>query len=345
MIINAILALVKNFFYPITHLVSFIPTVDTTFAEASEPVAGWIWWSFIGFIIVLLIVDLKLVMNKPHKINTREAAIYSAVWITLGLIFTFVIWGWMGGYEASQYLTAYLVEKSLSVDNVFLWAVLFTYFGVPQQYQHRVLFWGIFGALVMRAVFIFGGIALLSSFHWIIYVFGAILLFTAYRLYTHDHSEEDPAHNPAIRFVRRFLPQTQHYHEDKFLVKENGRTLATPLLTVLIVVEISDVIFAVDSIPAVLAVTQDKFLVFSSNAFAILGLRALYFLLADLKDRFIYLSHGLAVILAFVGMKFLVSEFYKIPTYVSLSFIAVVLTVTIVLSIRYTREQEKIKIK
>jgi tellurite resistance protein TerC len=249
----------------------------------------------------------------------------------------------MGGYAASQYITAYLVEKSLSVDNVFLWAVLFTYFGVPSQYQHRVLFWGIFGALVMRAAFIFGGLALLNSIHWIIYVFGAVLLFTAYRLYTNDEKEEDPAHNPVIKFVRRFVPQTEHYHEDKFLVNLNGKTLATPLLTVLIVVELSDVIFAVDSIPAVLAVTQDKFLVFSSNAFAILGLRALYFLLADLKDRFIYLSNGLAVILAFVGIKFMVSEFYKIPTYLSLLFIAAVLTVTIVLSIRHTREEKKVK--
>lgn len=343
MIIKGILAFNQYFILNSTHLLSFIPTVDNTSSEASEPIAGWIWWSFIGFIIVLLVADLKLVMNKPHKINTKEAAIYSAVWITLGVFFMFVIWAWMGGKEASQYITAYLIEKSLSIDNVFLWAVLFSYFQVPSQYQHRVLFWGIFGALAMRAGFIFAGIALLNSIHWIIYVFGAILLFTAYRLFKHDETEEDFSQNSIIRFVRKYIPQTDHYREDKFMVVENGKRLATPLLSVLIIIELTDVIFAVDSVPAVLAVTQDKFLVFSSNAFAILGLRALYFLLADLKDRFIYLNNGLAVILAFVGVKFLISELYKIPTYLSLSFIAVVLTITIILSMRRTKEQEKVK--
>lgn len=310
----------------------------------NEPqVHQWIWWGFIAFIILLLIVDLKLVMREPHKITTREAAIYSAVWITLGVLFTAVIWIWMGAPSASQYITAYLVEKSLSVDNVFLWAVLFSYFRVPSEYQHRVLFWGIFGALVMRAAFIFGGIALLESVHWIIYVFGAILLFTSYRLYKSADEDEDPSDNPAIRFTKKFLPQTDHYHQERFIVKENGRTLATPLLAVLIVVELSDVIFAVDSIPAVLAVTQNKFIVFSSNAFAILGLRALYFLLADLKDRFVYLNQGLAIILAFVGLKFITSDFFHIPTFISLLIIAIVLTVTVVLSVRASKEEDKVK--
>lgn len=324
-------------------LLSFLQAPDPVASAASEPVAGWIWWSFIGFIMLLLVVDLKFVMNKPHKITTREAAIYSGVWIALGVAFMFVIWGWMGGHEASEYITAYLIEKSLSVDNVFLWAVLFSYFQVPSQYQHRVLFWGIFGALAMRAAFIFGGIALMHSIHWIVYVFGAILLFTAFKLFKHNDQQEDFSENAIIRFVRKYIPHTDHYREDKFVVVENGKRLATPMLTVLIAIELSDIIFAVDSVPAVLAITQDKFLVFSSNAFAILGLRALYFLLADLKDRFIYLSNGLAVIMAFVGIKFIISEFWKIPIYLSLSFIALVLTVTIIFSIRHTREQEKIE--
>ena len=311
--------------------------------DNSPEVHQWVWWGFIALILLLLVVDLQLVMRKPHQINTKEAAIYSAVWITLGLLFTGVIWIWMGGVEASQYITAYLVEKSLSVDNVFLWAVLFSYFRVPNEYQHRVLFWGIFGALAMRAGFIFGGIALLESVHWIIYVFGAILLFTAYRIYQNSEEEEDPSGNPAIRFTKRFLPQTNHYHKDHFLVKENGKTLATPLLVVLIVIEFSDVIFAVDSIPAVLAVTQNKFIVFSSNAFAILGLRALYFLLADLKDRFVYLNKGLAIILAFVGIKFMLSDLWHIPTFASLLVIAVILTITIVLSIKATNEEKSVK--
>ncbi len=340
MVIKGMLGLISIFNN--ISLSSYIQSPDIS-TELSHPISGWIWWGFVAFIILLLIVDLKWVMNKPHKINTREAAIYSTVWIALGLLFMFVIWGWMGGKEAFQYLTAYLVEKSLSVDNVFLWAVLFSYFQVPSQYQHRVLFWGIFGALAMRAGFIFAGIALLSSIHWIIYVFGAILLVTAYRIYKQEDNEEDFSNNAIIRFVSKYVPQTDHYREDKFVVVENGKRLATPLLTVLIVIELSDVIFAVDSVPAVLAVTQEKFIVFSSNAFAILGLRALYFLLADLKDRFVYLNNGLAIILAFVGIKFLISELYKIPTFLSLSVIAVVLTITIIISVRHTREQEKVK--
>ncbi len=307
-------------------------------------VAGWVWGAFAAFILILLVVDLKLVMREPHKIRTREAAIYSAVWITLGLLFTFVVWLWMGGQAASEYITGYLIEKSLSLDNVFLWAVLFSYFAVPNEYQHRVLFWGIFGALAMRAGFIIGGVALLNTIHWIIYVFGALLLFTAWRIYHHNTTAEDPSKNPIIRYVRRHVPQTDDYRKDHFFVKENGRRLATPLLTVLIIVEITDIIFAIDSIPAILAVTRNEFIVFSSNAFAILGLRALYFLLADLKDRFVYLNKGLAIILAFVGIKFLISEFWEIPIWLSLAFIAVVITITIILSLKAS-EKEKLQEK
>ncbi len=321
------------------HLLLFAASAGLDVITQTVPL--WAWWGLIGLIVLLLLVDLKLVMRKPHQIKTREAAIYSAAWITLGVSFTLVIRGWLGAEAASEYITGYLIEKSLSIDNVFLWALLFSYFKVPTVYQHRVLFWGIFGALVMRAGFIFGGIALLESLHWIVYVFGAILLFTAYRFYTGGAEEDNPAENRVFRWVRRVIPQTDDYRGEHFIVKEHGRRLATPLLTVLVVIELSDVLFAVDSIPAILAVTQHKFIVFSSNAFAILGLRALYFLLADMKDRFIYLEKGLAIILAYVGIKFMISDFYEIPTAYSLAFIAIVLTATIILSLRATRREAK----
>ena len=320
-------------------ILAFVATISSDSTAAFIPL--WAWWALVGFIIALLLVDLKLVMRKPHQITTREAAIYSAAWITLGVSFTLVIRLWLGAEAASEYITGYLIEKSLSIDNVFLWAMLFSYFAVPAVYQHRVLFWGIFGALVMRAGFIFGGIALLESLHWIVYVFGAILLFTAYRFFTGSAEETNPADNRIFKWIRRIIPQTDDYRAEHFFIKERGRWLATPLFTVLVVVELSDVLFAVDSIPAILAVTQHEFIVFSSNAFAILGLRALYFLLADLKDRFVYLDKGLAVILAFVGIKFIISDLYEIPTAYSLTFIAVALTLTIWLSLRATQKESK----
>lgn len=318
-----------------------LPNFLSTAAAGSSDLSIWIWLGFLAFIILLLIVDLKLVMRKPHKISTKEAAIYSAAWISLGLLFSGVILWWQGGNAALEYLSGYLIEKSLSMDNVFLWAILFTYFKVPKKYQHEVLFWGIFGALVLRAAFIFGGIALLNSIHWIIYVFGILLLFTAYRIFRSKTTETDPENNRIFKWVEKMLPQTKKYREDNFFVKENGRRLATPLLTVLIIIELSDIMFAIDSIPAILAVTRKQFLVFSSNAFAILGLRALYFLLADMKDRFIYLNKGLAIILAFVGIKFLLSEWVEIPIWISLSFIVLVLAAAIYLSLRKKTEQAK----
>lgn len=310
-------------------------------ASLTEPVSVGIWLGFIGFLIILLLVDLKLVMRKPHLISTKEAAWYSVGWISLGVLFTGVIWLWHGGDAASQYITGYLIEKSLSIDNVFLWAMLFSYFAVPPKFQHRVLFWGIFGALVLRAAFIFGGIALLESIHWIVYVFGAILLFTAYRFYTHKEDQADVGNNAMLRWVRKIIPQTDDYRGEHFFVKEQGKRLATPLFIVLVTIELSDILFAVDSVPAILAVTQNEFLVFSSNAFAILGLRALYFLLADMQGRFPYLNRGLAIILGFVGMKFIISGWYEIPTVASLAVIAVVMTATILLSLRATRKQDK----
>jgi tellurite resistance protein TerC len=301
---------------------------------ASFDVPIWVWFAFLALISVLLIVDLLLVHRTPHAPTTKEAAIESAVWISIGVAFTGAIFAWHGGQAAGEYISGYLIEKSLSVDNVFVWALIMSYFAVPRAFQFRVLFWGVFGALVLRFIFIFAGVALLEQFEWLLFVFGAFLLVTAVRLLRHGDEEVHPEQNPVLRLVRRVIPSTTEYNGQHLFVRHGRKLLATPLLAVLIVIETSDVVFAVDSIPAILAVSREQFIVFSSNAFAILGLRALYFLLADLRDRFTYLQQGLAVILAFVGLKMIVSEWYHIDTFISLGVIALVLTVSIWLSIR-----------
>jgi tellurite resistance protein TerC len=302
---------------------------------ASFEVAPWIWVAFLVFVTVLLVADLLIVHRKPHAPTTREAAVESAVWISIGVAFTGAIFAWHGGQAATEYISGYLIEKSLSVDNVFVWALILSYFAVPRAYQFRVLFWGIFGALVLRFVFIFTGVALLERFDWMLFVFGAFLLLTAVRMLRHGDDEEvHPEHNPVLRLVRKVIPSTTEYNGQRMFVRHGGRLLATPLLAVLIVIETSDVVFAVDSIPAILAVSREEFIVFSSNAFAILGLRALYFLLADLREKFSLLQEGLAIILAFVGVKMIVSDWYHIPTPLSLGVIAVVLAGAIWLSIR-----------
>ena len=294
----------------------------------------WAWAALVGVIVVLLVADLLLVHRTPHDITFRGAAIESAVWISLGLSFTFVMLAWHGGAAAGEYLSGYLIEKSLSVDNVFVWAVIFSYFGVHPRYQFRVLFWGIFGALILRAMFIFAGVALLEAFDWILYIFGAFLFITAVRVARHKEAEVHPEHNPVLRLVRKVVPSTTEYDGQKLFSKRTGKLLATPLFAVLILVETTDVVFAVDSIPAILAVSRESFIVFSSNAFAILGLRSLYFLLAGMAGRFRYLNIGLGVILAFVGIKMLIVKAVHLPTWLSLSVIAMVLTVTIVTSLR-----------
>ena len=294
----------------------------------------WAWGVLVAAITVLLVADLLIVHKKPHAVSFREAGIESAVWFALGLSFTALL-GWAyGGTAAGEYLAGYLIEKSLSVDNVFVWAVIFAYFAVPSQYQFRVLFWGIFGALVLRAIFIFAGVTLLETFDWILYVFGAFLLFTAVKIARHQGAEVHPEANPVFRLVRRVVPSTTEYDGQRLFTRRSGRLLATPLFAVLVLVETTDVVFAVDSIPAILAVSREPFIVFASNAFAILGLRALYFLLAGMAGRFRYLNRGLAVILAFVGVKMLVVEWYHFPTWLSLSVIGLVLAVTIWTSIR-----------
>ena len=304
---------------------------------ANFDVSNWAWVALIGAIVVLLVADLLLVHRTPHDISLKEAAIESAVWITLGLSFALVMLGWQGGTAAGEYLSGYLIEKSLSVDNVFIWAVIFSYFGIPNRYQFRVLFWGIFGALVLRAVFIFAGVALLETFDWILYVFGAFLLITAFRVARHKETELHPEHNPVLRLVRRVVPSTNEYDGQKLFTRRTGRLLATPLFAVLVLVETTDVVFAVDSIPAILAVSREPFIVFASNAFAILGLRSLYFLLAGMADRFRYLNIGLGAILAFVGTKMLAVELVHLPTWLSLAVIAVILTITISASLRAER--------
>jgi tellurite resistance protein TerC len=301
---------------------------------ASFDVPGWVWVAFGGFVALLLLIDVLLVHRKPHVISLREAAIESSVWIAIGLGFTVVMLMWQGGQAAGEYLAGYLIEKSLSVDNVFVWAVILSYFSVPPQFQFRVLFWGIFGALVLRALFIFAGVALIERFDWILYVFGAFLIFTAFRIARHRDVEVHPEDNPVLKLVRRVVPSTTEYDGQKLFTRRAGRLLATPLFAVLILIESTDVVFAVDSIPAILAVSREPFIVFSSNAFAILGLRALYFLLAGMAGRFRYLNIGLGVILGFVGVKMIVAEWYHLPIWISLTFIALVLTVTIVASLR-----------
>jgi len=298
----------------------------------------WQWAVLVGVIIVLLLLDLLVFHREAHQISTREAALESAAWISTGVAFSLVVWWWFGGAATGEYFSGYLIEKSLSVDNVFVWALLMAYFKVPQKYQHRVLFWGIFGALIMRAIFIFAGVALIERFHWVLYVFGAFLLFTAGRMLFSDNDQVDPEKSRFLKLVRRFVPSTDKMDGPHLFTKENGKRLATPLFAVLLLVEATDVIFAVDSVPAVLAVSHEQFIVFSSNAFAILGLRALYFLLADLHSKFTYLQHGLAVILAFVGIKMIIADWYHIPTALSLGVIAAILGVSIFLSLRYGHE-------
>ena len=299
-------------------------------------IEGWHWPVLLGVIGAMLLIDILVVHKNAHEIHTKEAAIESAVWISVGLLFGLVMLWEFGSAAAGEYMGGYLIEKSLSVDNVFVWAVLFTHFQVPKMYQHRVLFWGIFGALAMRVGFIFAGVAIINSFKITLILFGLFLLYSGIKLLqTHDDGF-DPAKSKAMKIFHRFVPSTDELDGQKLFTKVNGKRLATPLLAVLVLVEITDVIFAVDSVPAVLAVTNEQYIAFASNAFAILGLRALYFLLADMRDRFQYLQTGLGVILAFVGIKMTLSYWWHMPIAISLSVIAMILAVSIFASLRST---------
>jgi tellurite resistance protein TerC len=311
------------------------------FASIDVPV--WAWVALIAAIVALLFGDLLIVHRRPHVISLREAGVESAVWITLGVSFTAIVAFTFGGAAAGEYMAGYLIEKSLSVDNVFVWAVLLTYFAVPREYQFRVLFWGIFGALVMRAAFIFGGVAVLERFEWVLYIFGAFLVITAVRIARHQETEVHPERNPVLRLTRRIIPSTSDYDGQKLFTRRTGRLLATPLFVVLVLIETTDVVFAVDSVPAILAVSREPFIVFASNAFAILGLRALYFLLAGMAGRFRYLNVGLGVILGFVGVKMLISNVYHIPLGLSLGVIALALAVSVFASlVADRRDRERV---
>jgi tellurite resistance protein TerC len=313
---------------------------DTTkFADID--VAAWQWGVFLGLVVVLLLADLLILHRKPHTIPFKEAAIESAVWIAIGLGFGFLVLHWFGSSAAGEYWSGYLIEQSLSIDNVFVWAVILSFFAVPSKYQFRVLFWGIFGALVLRALFIFAGVALIEAFSFVLYIFGAFLLYTAWKIAFHDETEVDPENNIALRILRRIIPSTTEYDGQKLFTRKDGKRLATPLLAVLIMVETTDVVFAVDSIPAILAVARDQYIVFSSNAFAILGLRSLYFLLSGMAGRFRYLNMGLGVILAFVGVKMLLTDVYHFPTPVALGVIIGTLAVSVVFSLRAERKDKR----
>jgi tellurite resistance protein TerC len=297
----------------------------------------WAWAAVVAAILAMLAVDLYA-HRDAHAVTPREALTWSAVWVGAAGVFGGIVWAWQGGAAAGAYATGYVIEKSLAVDNVFVIALLFTSFAVPRAYQHRVLFLGVLGALVFRAVLIVGGAALLHRFHWMLYVFGAFLVLTGIRMFRHRDDHAEPGRNVMVRLTRRLVPVTDDFHGQRFWVRQAGRWTATPLFVVLVLVETADIVFAVDSIPAIFAVTQEPFLVFTSNAFAILGLRSMYFLLADLMHRFVYLKVGLAAILLLVGVKMLLLDVYKVPVAVSLALIAVALTISIVASLRATRQ-------
>ena len=320
-------------------ILSATTSADDKFASFEVPI--WAWVALVGAIVVLLVADLLLVHRTAHVITIKEAAIESAIWISIGLAFGIVMIVWQGGQAGGEYYAGFLIEKSLSIDNVFVWAVILSFFRVPREYQFRVLFWGIFGALVLRGIFIFAGVSLIERFEWVLYVFGVFLLYTAVKIARHDESKEvDYSKNIAIRVVKRFVPTTDVYDGQKLFTKERAKRVATPLFTVLILIEATDVVFAVDSVPAILAVSREPFIVFAANAFAILGLRSLYFLLGGMQGKFRYLNIGLGVILGFVGIKMLlIGEPFEVhlPTYVSLGVIALVLIVAVVASLRADR--------
>jgi tellurite resistance protein TerC len=293
-----------------------------------------ILWISLGVLVVgMLALDLFVFHRDAHEVRLREAAAWSVVWIALGLAFGGVVFLTRGSQAGGEYLAGYLIEKSLSMDNVFLFAMLFGYFAVPARYQHRVLFWGVVGAIVFRAVFIAAGTTLLEAFHFLIYGFGLLLLLTGIRMWRSKGHAVDPERNVVLRLVRRVIPVAPEYHGQRFFIRHAGKLVATPLFAVLVVVETTDIMFAIDSIPAIFAVTTDPFIVFSSNAFAILGLRSLYFLLAGLIDRFVYLKQGLAALLVFAGVKILLADVFTMPIPLSLAVIVGILLVAVAASV------------
>ena len=298
----------------------------------------WFWVGFNAFVLMMLALDLGVFHKKSAVVSVKEALIWSAVWITMALIFNVLVYNWFGEQKALEFFTGYLIEKALSVDNIFVFTIIFAYFAIPKEYQHKVLFWGVLGALLFRVIFIFAWVSLLENFHWIIYVFGAILLYTAYKLISGGEMKVDPEHSLVVKMVGKIIPFKKELHGDKFFIRENAKLYGTPLFMCLIFIETADLVFAVDSIPAIMAITQDKFIIYTSNVFAIMWLRSLYFALAGIIDRFHYLPIGLSFILAFVGTKMILIDIYKIPIHYSLIVIVTILVMSISFSLYKTRK-------
>lgn len=301
----------------------------------------WLWISFNAFVLLMLALDLGVFHRKEHEIEFKEAMLWSLFWIALSLVFNAGVYFYLGPKKGVEFLTGYLIEKSLSVDNLFVFLMIFSYFSVPGKYQHRVLFWGILGALIMRAIFIFSGVGLLNRFNWLVYVFGAFLIFSGYKMAVQKGKKIDPEKNPLLSFIRRRVPVTPGYEGNRFIVVRNKKRMITPLVIVLVMIETTDLVFAVDSIPAILAITRDPFIVYSSNVMAILGLRALYSALAGVMKLFHYLHYGLSAILVFVGAKMIASEFYHLPVALALGTVAAILAISILASLLFPQAASK----
>jgi len=302
-------------------------------------ITGWI--AFLVFLVIMLALDLGIFNRKSHDINYKEALLWSGIWVSLAVLFNIGVFHFAGHEKGMEFLTGYLLEKALSVDNIFVFVLLFSYFNVSKKYQHKVLYYGIVGALLMRGLLIALGAALIIKFHWVLLIFGAFLVFTGIKMAVQKDEKVEPEKNPIVKFFKKIFPVSQNYEKDKFFIKKKTGLLATPLFIVLIVVETTDLVFAFDSIPAILAITQDTFIVFTSNAFAILGLRSLYFALAGFMDKFKYLRIGLAIILVFIGVKMLIADFFPISVGISLAVLLLVLTVSILASVFVKRKSEK----
>ncbi len=299
------------------------------------------WVGFNAYVLVMLALDLGVFHRKDHTISIREALVWTVIWVIQALIFDAGVWHFLGSEQALQFITGYVIEKSLSVDNLFVFLLLFTYFNVKSHIQHKVLFWGIFGALIMRATLIGLGATLIARFHWVMYIFGGFLVLTGIRMIFEAEPEVEPEKNPVVRLVRRLFPMTPDYHGAAFFVRIDGKRYATPLLVVVAVIEVTDLLFAVDSIPAIFSISTDAFIVYTSNVFAILGLRSLYFALAGIIDKFRFLNIGLALVLSFVGVKMLIVKWYEIPTWLALSTVALILSLAVTISVLLPEPEEE----
>lgn len=300
-----------------------------------------LWASFNVFVLAMLALDLGVFHRKSHTVTTREALTWTSVWITLAMFFNIFVYYYFDKEKAVEFFTGYLIEKSLSVDNIFVIIMIFSYFNVPTSYQHKVLFWGILGALVMRVIFILAGVELIHKFHWLIYIFGGFLVVTGIRMLTTGDAKLEPEKNPLVKLARKFLPFTETFEGDNFFIRRDARIWATPLFLVVILIEATDLIFAVDSIPAIIAISDDSFIVYTSNVFAILGLRSLYFALSGIEKYFQYLKYGLSAILIFVGIKMTITDLYKIPVEISLIAIVFILAIAMLASVIVRKEEDK----